>query len=505
MSLSQVTYRVPYLSLSHLRSEASLAFAKGIDTLLAKTLPSQWDTQGSGWQEQWDTASRAGVYGSCDGLLLLARATRHGISAEKMRLQQNSTFEHHLAPIFDEDFGAGHPAAERTRLEALTNTMKLAKFVQAGCTLSNVTDNRSMLLKVTGRMYRNGRIRGAFWTATQPAQSPDSDDRIVATGEALRALYSIADHPPRAASESIALLQQHLENTDLKSDWRRSLVACWILSEVPNWITEDELGEVASRFKDILLDTRTDVVLEIKFFNESIGGYGDYYSYNPQLLLTQTVLNFLARGVLGKSELAAVLPTIASVVQQLNETGVYRLQHSDRTFFWEFSQAMIVADSFSQLNSHHLPQELELMYIEPQLFNRKDILVQDDLCAILMPFEAEWSSDVFKVYQSVVTRKGLTWWRSDFDWGVGQLMQQIWEGINRARVIIADCTGRNPNVFYELGIAHTLGKDVFICTQDKNDIPFDLRHITYFEYNTRPTGINALRKRISQYLDTLDR
>jgi len=40
---------------------------------------------------------------------------------------------------------------------------------------------------------------------------------------------------------------------------------------------------------------------------------------------------------------------------------------------------------------------------------------------------------------------------------------------------IADCTGRNPNVFYEIGIAHTLGRNVVMITEA--DVPFDLRHL----------------------------
>jgi hypothetical protein len=61
-------------------------------------------------------------------------------------------------------------------------------------------------------------------------------------------------------------------------------------------------------------------------------------------------------------------------------------------------------------------------------------------------------------------------------------MQDIWLAIQRADVIIADVTGRNPNVFYELGIAHTLGRRSLILSQRSSDIPFDIsamRHLTY--------------------------
>lgn len=506
MTLPHDPESIPYLSLSRLKSAASKAYSAGIETLLAKTLKSQWDAEGTGWQEQWDTAKWAGVYASCDGLLLLARANWHGVNPDRITTQESSTFHHHLALIFDQTLHARDLAAERRRTEAFTNTMKLAKFIQAAATLTYHGADQRVVCKVVARMYRNGRVRKQFWTVTSPPLSDDSEDRLVATGEALRALYLVTNRPPLAARECIRFLVNYVSHTDVRTDWRRSLIACWILSEVPKWLTPEELSWAASVFQHHVAHPRSETLLEVKMINDhTVEGFRDYFSYNPQLLTAQTVLNFLSVGLLGTAELVVVLPTVAHVIQQLISTGVYRLQHRERTFFWEFAQAMLLVDSLARLHSPHLPSELELMYITPKVFDKKDVEVQDNLCAILMPFEQDWSDDMLKVYQSIVKRKGMDWWRSDFDWGVGQLMQQIWEGINRARVIIADCTGRNPNVFYELGIAHTLGKDVFICTQDKNDIPFDLRHITYFEYNTRPAGITALKKRISLYLDTLHR
>jgi nucleoside 2-deoxyribosyltransferase len=60
--------------------------------------------------------------------------------------------------------------------------------------------------------------------------------------------------------------------------------------------------------------------------------------------------------------------------------------------------------------------------------------------------------------------------------------------INQAAFIIADVTGRNPNVMYELGIAHTLGKPVIIITQEINKIPFDFKHLRHYVYEDNVTG-----------------
>ena len=49
----------------------------------------------------------------------------------------------------------------------------------------------------------------------------------------------------------------------------------------------------------------------------------------------------------------------------------------------------------------------------------------------------------------------------------------MWEHIKKARILVAELSGRNPNVFYELGVAHAMNKDVILITQTLEDVPFD--------------------------------
>jgi hypothetical protein len=56
------------------------------------------------------------------------------------------------------------------------------------------------------------------------------------------------------------------------------------------------------------------------------------------------------------------------------------------------------------------------------------------------------------------------------------ILDRIFNQINKADVIVADMSGRNPNVFYEVGYAHALGKLVLLVTKKAEDIPFDLKH-----------------------------
>ena len=90
--------------------------------------------------------------------------------------------------------------------------------------------------------------------------------------------------------------------------------------------------------------------------------------------------------------------------------------------------------------------------------------------------------------------------RADDFFGAHHIMSDVWEAINSARVIIADCTGRNPNVFYEIGVAHTLGRTVILITQDSNDVPFDLRAIRYIQYKYDPRGVKLFEENLERTL-----
>ena len=85
------------------------------------------------------------------------------------------------------------------------------------------------------------------------------------------------------------------------------------------------------------------------------------------------------------------------------------------------------------------------------------------------------------------------------------ILQDIVDGIHQAQVIIADLTGLNANVFYELGLAHAMNKKVIIITQDIGELPFDIKSYRANEYslqfNKIPALIEKLRKLLGGAID----
>jgi len=120
-----------------------------------------------------------------------------------------------------------------------------------------------------------------------------------------------------------------------------------------------------------------------------------------------------------------------------------------------------------------------------------------DSCFVLMPFAEPLGSHFSLIYEPAIRRAGLRAVRADADiFATGKIMDQVWSGINAARVLVAEMTTRNPNVFYELGIAHAIQKPVVLISSNEEDVPFDVRHIRviYYDVNDPFWGEKLINK-----------
>lgn len=86
----------------------------------------------------------------------------------------------------------------------------------------------------------------------------------------------------------------------------------------------------------------------------------------------------------------------------------------------------------------------------------------------------ERADEIFNfVVEPIVKEFDLSPTRSDRDPTPGQVTAQIIRSLTAARIVIADLTGRNPNVYYELGVAHSFGIPVVILVDTVDSLSFD--------------------------------
>src|ERR1044072_7019970 len=106
-------------------------------------------------------------------------------------------------------------------------------------------------------------------------------------------------------------------------------------------------------------------------------------------------------------------------------------------------------------------------------------------CFIIMPFGGSFDAYYKNIIAPTVRKAGLSPIRGNDNNKPGVIMDQVWNGIREAHVCLADITGRNANVMYELGLAHAVGKPVVQIVQNLDDIPYDLQTLRHIQYNVK--------------------
>lgn len=182
--------------------------------------------------------------------------------------------------------------------------------------------------------------------------------------------------------------------------------------------------------------------------------------------------------------------------------GLWMLVFSDKNPYIEPSVSSVIDGTMSMLKDSYrflFQRRFSSMIVNP-IFQNRDTRVNSNSVFVIMPFTQKWSNDIWEqVLKPAVLEIGMAPIRADDLYGQN-IMEDVWQSILKAAIIICDTTGRNPNVFYELGIAHTLGKKVLLLTQNIDDIPFDLQAYRHIEYSVTISGGNQLKESIKKHI-----
>jgi len=117
--------------------------------------------------------------------------------------------------------------------------------------------------------------------------------------------------------------------------------------------------------------------------------------------------------------------------------------------------------------------------------------VDKKLAFVLMPFSQPWSNNVWNTIRLSVEDLGIQCLRADLLYGP-IVIEDIWIKIHQSAFIIADVTGTNPNVMYEIGLVHAIGKHSVLLCQETEHIPFDFRHLRHFFYQYSEESVTGI-------------
>jgi hypothetical protein len=124
-----------------------------------------------------------------------------------------------------------------------------------------------------------------------------------------------------------------------------------------------------------------------------------------------------------------------------------------------------------------------------------------DVCFVVMPFGAPFDERYHSVFAPAIVDAGLSPVRADSLFRPAPIVEDIWRLVRRAVAIVADLTGANPNVFYELGLAHAARKAAVLLADKIESVPFDLRATRVLVYRTEEADWEAkLRKSLTAAL-----
>ena len=156
------------------------------------------------------------------------------------------------------------------------------------------------------------------------------------------------------------------------------------------------------------------------------------------------------------------------------------------------------ARQFVEEDLKEIERQERIVRLRP-IFRGRDFMLDEDLVFVLSPFgdpfDTLYSDHIKPAVEGVFDLRCM---RADDIYSTQGVMEDIWEHTCRARLLIADLTKRNPNVLYETGIAHTVGKEVILITQSMKDVPFDLRHLRHIVYNLELRGPKTLEEKLKK-------
>jgi hypothetical protein len=148
-----------------------------------------------------------------------------------------------------------------------------------------------------------------------------------------------------------------------------------------------------------------------------------------------------------------------------------------------------------RLSRHGKGMAVEPVFKRPELPPRKE---RADVF-VLMPFKADHGKIYWEHIKNLGTDLKIRIERSDEHFEPGQFFQRVWNSICAARLILAICSESNPNVFYEIGIAHTVGKKVVLLTHAEFQMPSDMGHLELINYSNDPERMQAMLDKLRGY------
>ena len=120
---------------------------------------------------------------------------------------------------------------------------------------------------------------------------------------------------------------------------------------------------------------------------------------------------------------------------------------------------------------------------------------------VLLPHTDEFTGIFEYAITPAMEANGIVVKKAEDIYQPGPILEQVWERIRKAEVIVADLSGKNANVIYELGLCYGIQRCPILLVRDPAELPFSLRNLRYIEYGDSAEGTANLKRRLTATIE----
>jgi hypothetical protein len=240
---------------------------------------------------------------------------------------------------------------------------------------------------------------------------------------------------------------------------------------------------------------------------------------DPRILRFPAILMPEVSGSPSSAEQVAHIGRVTDCRQEPGGGVVFTVAHGVlppiplRPTLWDLRQDLGIED-FEFQRTHWAFKEADLFEVlyrhsiddtpRPRIHGVDHLLpIDPDQVSVMIRFRSDFD-EVFEAVKEAAASADFKCHRVRDIWERDAIIADIANLIMRSRVVVADLTDRNANVFYEYGLAHGVGREVIPITQDQADT-FDVQHLRHILYENTKIGRETLTKSLEARFRTIRR
>ncbi len=198
--------------------------------------------------------------------------------------------------------------------------------------------------------------------------------------------------------------------------------------------------------------------------------------------------------VLKKSITKKLREKLIKVKEEDIQNSIHNLTGIDIKKIINKERVLIGSNEASSVEYSGLPQ---FEYLQTQsILNGDEIKIKTGKAFVLIPHNKEFDELFYHYIKPALESHGLTVLKADNIFKPGNILSQVWAQIRTAEVILADVSGQNSNVIFEIGLCYGLQRCPILLTRNPSELPFNIRNLRYIQYENSISGAHKLAEQL---------